>query len=291
MVFLHESPELHPAGSWFVRSALTHANTWIFNRETLIIDEDVWTLHQTFEYTINDRVAVALRLPLQFLGGGFLDGSIERFHRTFGLGNQGRQEVPRNRFAATVFRADGTVQSLLERGEGDVLVGAPVVSGRFRLNGAGAAVPLTLKVSADLPRLATDTKPVNSRGTDWAVGLAAAKRFSDTVAGTASFAYVRSRPGTLLRPNDLKTQQTSLMLGLDYRLSGDWALVGQVLRESPVAKGTGTGFDRPSAEALFGAKHRISDRSVLEFAGVENFDVMDNAADFALHAAISTTFR
>jgi hypothetical protein len=291
MVFLHESPRLHPAGSWFLRSSLTIANTWIFNRRAIIIDEDVWNLHQTFEYTFNDRMALALRLHAQFLGGGFMDGGIEQFHSTFGLGNQGREFFPRDRFHTEAFLSDGTVQSLLDAGKGDVLLRAPVISARFRLNGPDAAVPLTLKASVDLPRLESETRLVKRSGADWAVGLSAAKRFTDRLTGTASAAFVRSRPGTLLAPNDLKQRQSSVMVSLDYRLSDAWALVGQVLREDPVTRNTHTGFDRPSSEALFGAKYRISDRSVLEFAGVENFDVMDNTADFALHAAISTTFR
>ncbi|MCZ6628020.1 MAG: DUF3187 family protein [SAR324 cluster bacterium] len=291
LAFMHESPELPPPGSWRFRTGLTMANVWIFNEQKLMVDEDVWTLNQSAEYGVNDRFAVSARLPLQYLGGGFTDSFVEAFHDAAGVGNAKREQFPRNRIRMNAVQPDGKVRNIVNDGEGSVMARAPVISAKFRLNSPQADFPLTLKASLDIPRLEKKTNLVERSGNDWALALASAYRFSEHLAGTASYALIRSREGTLFKTGDLKDRQISAMASLDYQVTDSAAVIVQLLRESAVAEGTQTGFDLHTVELILGMKVRISEDTVWEFAFVENIAVRDNSADFALHAAISTTLN
>ena len=289
--FIHESPALNAPGSWELRTGVTLANQWILEEGKLIIDEDVWSINQTFEYTASKWVAFSLRIPAQFLGRGYLDGVIEGFHSTTGLNNARREEFPRNQFRAEVMTEDGTMSPLMSQGEGSLRLGAPVLAAKVRLTPPGSVLPLALKAAVNFPNLEDETLIVQRDGHDWALGISGASRLSENLAGTVSYAIVRSRPGTLLATNDLARRQASLLLSLDYQVLDSLALVGQLLRESAVASGTGTRFDRPSMELTLGAKWAATDDSVLEFGFVENVAVQGNSADVALHFGVNTSFN
>ena len=291
LAFMHESPELHAPQSWHFDTGLTLANTWILNDGKLMVDEDVWTFNQTTEFTFNNWIALSARFSFQYLGGGFLDSPIENFHTAFGLGDQRRPQFSRDQVRMTAVQPNGAIRNMVDQGEGSLLTRAPVLSAKIRLNSPEAELPLTLKASLNFPALETSTNLVERGGNDWAVGLATAYRFSENLAGTASHAIVRSRRGTLLHEGDLKRRQVSTLLSLDYQFHDAAAIVGQLLRESPVAEGTDTGFDQPTTELALGLKWRISENTVWELAFVENVAVRDNSADFALHTAFSTTFN
>ena len=176
-------------------------------------------------------------------------------------------------------------------GEDSLHLGAPVLAAKVRLTPPESALPLALKAAVDFPNLEDENLLVERDSHDWALGISGATRFSENLAGTVSYAVVRSRAGTLLATNDLERRQASLLLSLDYQVLDSLALVGQFLRESAVASGTGTQFDHPTKELTLGAKWAITDDSVLEFGFVENVAVQGNSADLALHFGINTSFN
>ena len=289
--FIHESPALNAPGSWELRTGVTLANQWILADDKLIIDEDVWSFNQTFEYTPNEWTAFSLRIPMRYLGKGFLDGVIEGFHKFAGLGNARREEFPRNDFRTEALSEDGTSRPLIADDNDGLHMGAPVLAAKVRLTPPESEWPLALKAAVNFPNLEDETVLVERDSHDWALGISGATRFSENLAGTLSYAIVRSRPGTLLTKNDLARRQASLLMSLDYQVLDTVALVGQFLRESAVASGTGTDFDRPSMELTLGAKWAVTDDSVMEFGFVENVAVQGNSADLALHFGINTSFN
>jgi hypothetical protein len=78
-----------------------------------------------------------------------------------------------------------------------------------------------------------------------------------------------------------------MMGGLDYRLSRAHALVAQLLVESPLARDSGTGFDRPATDLLLGWRGRPWPGVVLEAALVENLFLHTNNLDVGFHFAVS----
>ncbi|MCH9046325.1 MAG: DUF3187 family protein [SAR324 cluster bacterium] len=79
------------------------------------MDVEAWSLNEFLEYTFSERVAVSFMVPMIFITGGFMDGFIEKFHDTFGLGNMNREEFPRNDVRLEIVKKDGTtVHATLE---------------------------------------------------------------------------------------------------------------------------------------------------------------------------------
>ena len=54
-------------------------------------------------YSVCDRLAVGVDIPIMARTGGFADNMIEDFHRAFHLGNGSREDSPRNRSLVQVF--------------------------------------------------------------------------------------------------------------------------------------------------------------------------------------------
>ena len=73
------------------------------DEDKLIVDEDVWSFNQTFAYTASKWRAFSLRIPVRYLGQGFLYGMIERCQNITSLGNAGREEHPLRRPSADDF--------------------------------------------------------------------------------------------------------------------------------------------------------------------------------------------
>lgn len=87
--------------------------------DSYFVDGEIGLLDLTFHYSVTSRVSAYVRLPVYDFTGGFLDGTVDGFHESFGLGEAGRDLVARDRFQA--------VGSL--RGQRITYLGPPVDSG------------------------------------------------------------------------------------------------------------------------------------------------------------------
>jgi Protein of unknown function (DUF3187) len=161
-------------GSWAIEAELTHTNTFVMSgnvrtyledhgerqaltqtdaeaiqglgEDAYYVDGEISLLDLTFHYAPTRRSSVYLTLPLYDYTGGFLDGTIESFHDTFGLGAAGRDAVARNRFQGVVSFGDQSISLLdspVERGVGDPVLGVrhhwPLGESHWRLVVDGAA--------------------------------------------------------------------------------------------------------------------------------------------------------
>ncbi len=295
MVFFHQAPNLQAPGTYEFTSTATWANLWVLNRDNngrikLIMDVEAWSLNEFLEYTISERVAVSFMLPMIFIHGGFMDGFIERFHKTFGLGNMDREEFPRNDVRLEIVKKDGTTVRIVPSTGSTLWVRAPVLSLRFRLTSPESSMPFTLKFSVDFPEVERETNIVESEGRDWAVGISTALDFSQSITVTASLAYLDLRKGKLQEDFKLKEEQISSMLSLAYQYGARSALIAQIANDTPVAEGTDTGFDTTTVNLTFGFKWLLDSGTLIEAGLVENLFVSDNNADLALHGGVSFFF-
>ena len=64
--------------------------------EHYLIDGEIGLFDVAINYPVTDRLGVYGMLSVGTYSGGFLDGVVEDFHRTFGLGGAGRSAVTRN---------------------------------------------------------------------------------------------------------------------------------------------------------------------------------------------------
>jgi hypothetical protein len=91
-------------------------------REQLTLDGESYRWTLAARYGIGDRFEAGIDIPYVLYGGGFLDGFIEGWHKTFGLPNGGRESAPRNRLRFS-YSKDGVGKldvSLADSGLGDI---------------------------------------------------------------------------------------------------------------------------------------------------------------------------
>lgn len=174
-------------GSWAIEAGITHTNTFMMSdnvrarlerqgerrsltetdaeaieslgEDAYYVDGEIGLLDLTLHYAPTRRSSVYLTLPVYDYTGGFLDGTIEGFHDTFGLDNAGRDAVARNHFQGVV-SFGGERVSVLDppsgSGLGDPVVGVrhhwPLRESRWRLVVDGAA---KLALRGERPFLST----------------------------------------------------------------------------------------------------------------------------------------
>ncbi|HKV08072.1 MAG TPA: DUF3187 family protein [Thermoanaerobaculia bacterium] len=174
-------------GSWAVEVEISHANTFVMSEnvgayleqrdrrgplrtedveaieslgeDAYFVDGEVSALELTVHRGITRRSSVYLTLPLYDFTGGFLDGTVEGFHSTFGFGSQGRDLVARDRFQTVARFGRGNAAYLdppVTSGWGDPVVGVrhswPVGESHWNLIVDGAA---KIAVSGERPFLST----------------------------------------------------------------------------------------------------------------------------------------
>ena len=206
------------------------------------------------------------------------------------LGNMEREKLPKTDVRLEVVQEDGTTVRIVDSTGDSLWVRAPVLSLRIRLNSLESKVPITLKASVDFPELEKDTNIVEEEGRDWGLGISGALNFSENWAGNLSIAYMQLRDSKLGEQFELRTEQTSLMVSVDYEFSESFAWIVQLARESAATRDTDTGFDKPTSNFVFGFKWLVTDSALFEGAFIENFAINDNSADFALHAGYGFMF-
>jgi len=142
------------AGSWAIEADLSYSNTFVMSdnvekyltargrrdaltqadadaifamgQDAYYFDGEIGLLDVTAHYAIARHTSVYLTLSAYDFSGGFLDGTIEGFHRAFGLGTDGRDLVARDSFQG-VLSVQGVQTSFLappvEGGMGDPVIG------------------------------------------------------------------------------------------------------------------------------------------------------------------------
>jgi hypothetical protein len=142
-------------GSWAIEADVSYSNTFVMSdsvrtylerrgpgglltqadadaildlgEEAYYVDGEFGLLDLTFHYRVAPLTSVYLTLSAYNFDGGFLDGTIEGFHRTFGLGNAGRDLVGRDRFQTVMALGGVRMVSLdapVDGGLGDPVLGA-----------------------------------------------------------------------------------------------------------------------------------------------------------------------
>lgn len=119
--------EVVPEGTIEARIDSAYSNLYESGQSLRAIEEldmEFWRLVPQVRYGITDDLEVGIEVPLVHFNGGFLDSFIQRFHRTFGLPNGGREFVPNGRFSYR-FDADGATRlnfSPADLGLGDIVL-------------------------------------------------------------------------------------------------------------------------------------------------------------------------
>jgi len=86
-----------PAGAFSVRQSLRLINVWSMQADRFLIDGEEFQSETSLRYSVSANFQAGFSIPYQVRSGGFLDSSIEAFHRGFGLTQDHREMYPENR--------------------------------------------------------------------------------------------------------------------------------------------------------------------------------------------------
>ncbi len=89
-----------PAGSRELTLALDIANNYVDDstrNERITLDGETYRLALAGRIGVGNRLELGFEIPYIFQSGGFLDGSIENYHSTFGFPQGGRDQAPNGR--------------------------------------------------------------------------------------------------------------------------------------------------------------------------------------------------
>jgi hypothetical protein len=304
------SAEWIPPGGWGLEVDLGYQNTWAFSNnmrdylqslktrhtltqadatairalpgESYLIDLELGLLDFSLHRQLTERWSVNTTVSAVHYGGGFLDSTIEDFHKTFGLGTSYRNYAARNK-ANLILNLKGTQATYIDSlPEGGLL--DPVVGVRYSLMPGPAPVNLVLESSVKVP-VAGERNFLSTGNAD--VGVQATLQgFSGRHAGYLSAAAVRTR-GDAFTPYDRTQIIPTYIAGYELSVTHRTAVIGQFSMSPGVLNHNETDLPELLAhkyQISFGVRHRV-DASVFTAAFTENMINLNNTPDIGFQFA------
>jgi hypothetical protein len=275
---------LHIANTW--------TNVWADESEYLLDYEMSETL-VTVTYGFNKRFGVSLAFENRNYFGGEMDGFIQGFHDLFGIDQEGRDDVSKDRKVIQRFDPK-TGQMLSETSAEDLENNAMVFLMNYTLTHGTKIWPSAnvfggVRYGLSCADLCRDTHPV-----DVGLGLGLAKRWSKRWYTYASLGYTlyESRdvlqPAPGVTPMDFEDRAVTGLFVLSWHYTPTFSILVQYLYSGPSIKNIDK-LDEASQEVHFGFKWKTK-HGMIEFALIENVITMSNSPDFGLHGGWSFHF-
>ncbi len=304
------SAEWIPPGGWGLEVDLGYQNTWAFSNnmrdylqslktrhtltqadatairalpgESYLIDLELGLLDFSLHRQLTERWSVNTTVSAVHYGGGFLDSTIEDFHKTFGLGTSYRNYAARNK-TNLILNLKGDQATYIDSlPEGGLL--DPVVGVRYSLMPGPAALNLVLESSVKVP-VAGERNFLSTGNAD--VGVQATLQgFSGRHAGYLSAAAVRTR-GDAFTPYDRTQIIPTYIVGYELSVTHRTAVIGQFSMSPGVLNHNETDLPELLAKKYqisFGVRHRV-DASVFTVAFTENMVNLNNTPDIGFQFA------
>ena len=245
---------------------------------------------ETLRTVLNARVGLARRIEFGFEmpflshSGGYLDRSIDSFHRRFSLPEGGRTGFARNQFRAGYIGDGETVY--FDRPPDGFQVGDMVLSVTGALVRERNAVPaLNATLSMKLPT--GDFKTLSGSGsTDYGGAFRASKRWARS-ALHAGIAYNVLGDWRLAPSLPIKNSR-SAFLAYAFSPTPRTSLIAQLLRTGgPFPFRPGNDLGKVALEASIGFRHRLASGPCLESGFIENIDPFYNTPDIGAFVGFS----
>jgi hypothetical protein len=307
-----------PPGNWAVEVLLGYQNTWAMSPnveeylkslpgrrrlgpaelaairalpgEAYLVDLELGLVDVAMHRRLTEHWSVNATFSAVNYSGGFLDGTVESFHKSFGLDSFGRPAVERN-----------TVNVILDlKSAQTVLVNAHLDGGLLdptfglRYSVAAAPSPWNLVMEAAVKVPIDGRRDFLSTGhTDFGL-QATLQRFAGRHAAYLSAAAVRTRGSVLTSSNDRTDIVPTYIFGYEYSYSRNTNIVAQCYVSPSVFTHEDTdleGLLKTKYQISLGLRHRAG-ASVWTFAITENVRNYDNTPDigFQIGWAYSPAF-
>lgn len=260
------------------------------NREHLILDGETYRLDLAGRMGIGSRIEIGFELPWLFQNGGFLDGFIESYHRTFGFPQRGRDEAPTGRYLFQYERG-GANAFFVDRsnsGIGDVRLG-----GGVQLYADYSDNPAALALRASLKLPTGDSGNLRGSGsTDLALWLAASRGWA---AGSGPWELFGGSGLLGMTDGDvLPEQQRNLVVfgcvGVGWRPLQWLTLKVQFDGHTSFYRGSDLSeLGSDSVQAVMGGTLYFSERTALDIGVVEDL-IIKTSPDVVFHFALRHRF-
>ena len=283
---LPRTPSNLPVGTWQGFTSATWVNVWA-NTEDVHLDYESATVSAALAYGLADGWQVEGEVTMRTTFGGYMDGFIEGFHRTFGIGQDGRTAAPRGETAIDI--APSSSQPGLHEDNKDLQRDRAYFARGYvehtLLHGDDLLPVVALALTAQAP--VGHNRLVNGGAVDVGANLAIAKRFGTLVCYT-SVAYTRFGADTLSGIT-LHRSNWSGMAALEYNHNNNASLVVQYLLSQGVAPDYHD-LSKASHEVAIGVKFTTGEATEVELGVIENLFVFDNSPDFGVHLGVAHRF-
>jgi hypothetical protein len=297
---LHLSPQsplvslrlgLHPhppstlaEGEWALHWTETWVNLWSEASGSYRIDAESLHSSLALDYGLADTLRLSLAFDTRARFGGEMDAFIQGFHDLFGIGQNGRLELPRDDFNS-FFDVDGGEVRLTDDDRGTFLTSLTLTMQHNITCGTDYLPALSCAASIRRDLVQDDIRG----GDNWDGGLSvsAARRFGN-VYGYLSLGYAYFGEETF-RGIPLQRDQWRILTAGEWHFHERQALVAQYMASEGVAVDAGD-FSQWSHEVTLGWKYEPRPGTVLELGLIENIIVYDNSPDFGVHFGLLQRF-
>lgn len=276
------APVAPMAGHWQIDATVGISNTELQQFGTgsnLLFDAESRETRLSVAYAFSDRWSLRASLSQFWIGAGFFDHPIERFHRAFGFDN-GDRGLLATQAPMIEVRRDGELLYALDRGQsglGPLLID---LTRSWRLAGGGSTgVTLGTKLSTGSRSRLSD-----SGGTDGSLGAFVLFPAGERLA-------IGLRAGVLVQgANRLLGDSAHTLVPfasalLRYRLGEHWSAVLQSDAHGPLYRELPDFLGSPANQFNFGLSRRVGETGAFEVTLAEDLPAL-HTSDVAINLGL-----
>lgn len=286
MGLIPTTPSTLSRNQWNLNVHANLANIWANESKRYLVDYESLDAHLSLGYGLTGSMEIELAYQDRSVLGGILDGFISDFHETFGIEQDGRDQVPNGEVRIIIKDKNGKTLLSYENQSGNYSRGLSL-GFKHRLTCGGRFIPavsyaLSTRWEIEDAGIVDREIPL-----DFGVSLSLAKRISSFYLYLSGGYFWYG--GKRIQEIDLKETQISGMAAIEWRYHDNQSLILQCLISEGQAKNLGP-FSDPSYELTLGWKYALGLNQMLEIGLIENIIVWDNSPDFGVHVGFTHRF-
>jgi hypothetical protein len=254
-------------------------------QSVFLVDGEIHRVTITAHRGLGRNLEVGIAIPFATIGGGTSDGFIERFHAAFGLGDNERVAMQRNR--ETVFlRADDRIY--FRQRAGGTQLGDVALSAKYELSALeDPHLALSIEGALELPTGNMQTLD-GSGSLDGGVQLLATRDYGRSRVHASAGILLLGHNGALGTKSQFVITDS---IGVSFLLAERTSATAQItISQSPFRTIGAPELTRRSYQMTVGLQHAIG-RNLAAYAGVvENLITYQNSADAGFIWGIARRF-
>ena len=278
---------------WAAHVNFSWTNVWAEESEYLL-DYEMLDTGLTVTYGFDTHLGLALSFNNRNYFGGGMDHLIQGFHDAFGITQNGRDSVPKDRSVIQLLDPQ-TGKVAFECSAGDLNNNSIDMLLNYNISPGTQTWPSVNAYGVTSYTLKSPEVFKDDNQVDFGFGLGFAKQWSERwhTYAAVGFSIFDDRairdPAANVKPLEFYDRQLSGMLALSWHYRPTFVILAQYMYSGPAVKNIHV-LDKPSQEVQLGFKWDTRRFGVGEFAFIENIRTYGNSPDFGLHLGWSYVF-